>query len=50
MFIDGIKQQSPVITDAVSYLTKKVDTRSKDARVLKPTIATKTVSTSLIIK
>ncbi|KMZ63577.1 putative Protein KTI12 [Zostera marina] len=39
---DGIKQQSPVITDAVSYLTKKVDTRSKDARVLKPTIATKT--------
>ncbi|XP_073000228.1 protein KTI12 homolog [Typha latifolia] len=37
---DGIKQSSPVIEEAVSYLTKKVDSKTRDVRVLQPTIAT----------
>lgn len=40
---DGIKQSSPVISEAVSYLTKVVDSKTRDVRVLQPTIATQNV-------
>ncbi|URD77118.1 Chromatin associated protein KTI12 [Musa troglodytarum] len=43
---DEIRQSSPVIADAVSYLTKKVDSKSRDVRVLQPTIATQTAHTT----
>lgn len=39
---DGIKQKSEVISEAVSYLTRKVDSKTRDIRVLQPTIATQT--------
>ncbi|KAJ6805541.1 protein KTI12-like protein [Iris pallida] len=34
---------SPVIAEAVSYLTRKVDSKTRDVKVLQPTIATSTV-------
>lgn len=37
---DGIGKSSAAILDAVSYLTKKLDSRSRDVKVLQPTIAT----------
>lgn len=37
---DGIEKSSPVILDAVSYLTKTVDSKSRDVKNLQPTIAT----------
>ncbi|KAL7091276.1 hypothetical protein ACP275_12G095400 [Erythranthe tilingii] len=37
---DGIEKTSAAVIDAVSYLTKKVDSRTKDVKVLQPTIAT----------
>ncbi|KNA04707.1 hypothetical protein SOVF_197170 [Spinacia oleracea] len=37
---DGIDKSLPAIVDAVSYLTKKVDSRTKDIKILQPTIAT----------
>ncbi|XP_008802903.2 protein KTI12 homolog isoform X2 [Phoenix dactylifera] len=40
---DGVKQSSPAISEAVSYLTKKVDSKTRDVRVLQPTIATQNV-------
>lgn len=40
---DEINQSSPVIAEAVSYLTKKVDTKTRDVRILQPTIATQNV-------
>ncbi|ONK56660.1 uncharacterized protein A4U43_C10F11330 [Asparagus officinalis] len=40
---DGIEETSPVIADAASYLTRKVDSKTKDIKVLQPTIATQTV-------
>ncbi|CAD5182859.1 unnamed protein product [Musa acuminata subsp. malaccensis] len=43
---DEIRESSPVIADAVSYLTKKVDSKSRDVRVLQPTIATQTAHTT----
>lgn len=43
---DGIKQSSPVISEAVSYLTKRVDSKTRDVRVLQPTIATQNVRTT----
>ncbi|KAL6529313.1 hypothetical protein OROGR_014936 [Orobanche gracilis] len=39
-FRDGIEKSSPPILDAVSYLTKKVDSKTRDVRILQPTIAT----------
>ncbi|KAJ0972140.1 hypothetical protein J5N97_020099 [Dioscorea zingiberensis] len=39
---DGIKQESEAISEAVSYLTRKVDSKTRDIRVLQPTIATQT--------
>jgi protein KTI12 len=39
-FRDGIDQSSNAIRDAVSYLTKTVDSKTRDVRVLQPTIAT----------
>ncbi|XP_074560867.1 protein KTI12 homolog [Curcuma longa] len=39
---DGISQSSSVIADAVSYLTKKIDSKTRDVKVLQPTIATQT--------
>ncbi|PIA47160.1 hypothetical protein AQUCO_01400094v1, partial [Aquilegia coerulea] len=43
---DGIQQTSAAIVSAVSYMTKKVDSKSRDVRVLQPTIATQTARTS----
>lgn len=43
---DGIEKSSPAIVDAVSYLTKKVDSKTRDVKVLQPTIATQNVRTS----
>lgn len=37
-------ESAPVIAEAVSYLTKKVDSKTRDVKVLQPTIATQTVS------
>ncbi|PIN05144.1 RNA polymerase II elongator associated protein [Handroanthus impetiginosus] len=37
---DGIGKSSPAIVDAVTYLTKKVDSKTRDVKVLQPTIAT----------
>ncbi|KAL2928212.1 Protein KTI12-like protein [Bienertia sinuspersici] len=37
---DGIFKSSPAIVDAVSYLTKKVDSKTRDVKILQPTIAT----------
>ncbi|KAK1310264.1 hypothetical protein QJS10_CPA08g01237 [Acorus calamus] len=43
---DEIKQSSEAISEAVIYLTKKVDSKTRDVRVLQPTIATQSVRTS----
>lgn len=40
---DGIEKSSAAVSDAVSYLTKKVDSKSRDVKVLQPTIATQSV-------
>lgn len=37
---DGIENSSAAILDAVSYLTKKIDSKTRDVKVLQPTIAT----------
>lgn len=37
---DGIDKSSPAIVDLVSYVTKKVDTKTRDVKILQPTIAT----------
>lgn len=37
---EGIEKSSSAIIDAVSYLTKKVDARTRDVKILQPTIAT----------
>ncbi|KZV50236.1 hypothetical protein F511_03190 [Dorcoceras hygrometricum] len=37
---DGIGKSSSAIVDAVTYLTKKVDSKTRDVKVLQPTIAT----------
>ncbi|KAF3340971.1 protein KTI12 [Carex littledalei] len=39
---DDIEKSSTVIEEAVSYLTKKVDSKTRDVKVLQPTIATQT--------
>ncbi|XP_078439210.1 KTI12-like, chromatin associated protein [Wolffia australiana] len=44
-FRDGIRESSPAIIEAVSYLTKRIDSKSRDVRVLQPTIATQSVRT-----
>ncbi|KAL5704106.1 hypothetical protein ACHQM5_022579 [Ranunculus cassubicifolius] len=43
---DGIQQSSEAIIDAVSYLTKKVDPKSREIKVLQPTIATQNARSS----
>ncbi|CAN0896452.1 Protein KTI12 homolog [Linum grandiflorum] len=43
---DGIEKSSPAIVDAVSYLTKVVDSKTRDVRVLQPTIATQSTKFS----
>ncbi|KAI3429193.1 uncharacterized protein J3R85_008622 [Psidium guajava] len=40
---EGVTNSSTAITEAVSYLTKKVDSKSRDVKVLQPTIATQNV-------
>ncbi|GFZ10894.1 KTI12-like, chromatin associated protein [Actinidia rufa] len=45
-FKDGIEKSSPAILDAVLYLTKRVDSKTKDVKVLQPTIATQTARVS----
>ncbi|KAG5240187.1 protein KTI [Salix suchowensis] len=37
---DNIQKSSAAIVDAVSYLTKKVDSKTRDVKILHPTIAT----------
>lgn len=37
---DGIEKGSTAIVDAVLYLTKKIDSKTRDVKVLQPTIAT----------
>ena len=37
---DGIEKSSAAILDAVSYLTKQVDSKTRDVKILQPTIAT----------
>lgn len=37
---DGIEKFSAAIQDAISYLTKKVDSKTRDVKILQPTIAT----------
>lgn len=37
---EGIEKSSTAVMDAVNYLTKKVDSKTRDIRVLQPTIAT----------
>ncbi|KAK9052185.1 hypothetical protein SSX86_028813 [Deinandra increscens subsp. villosa] len=39
-FKDRIDKSSPAITDLVSYITKKVDSKTRDVKILQPTIAT----------
>lgn len=39
-YTDGIQKSSAAILDAVLYLTKKVDSKSRDVKILQPTIAT----------
>ncbi|XP_062111399.1 protein KTI12 homolog [Humulus lupulus] len=39
---DGIDKSSTAIIEAVLYLTKKVDSKTRDVKVLQPTIATQT--------
>lgn len=37
---DGIEKSSTAIQDALSYLTKMVDSKTRDVKILQPTIAT----------
>ncbi|KAL3501495.1 hypothetical protein ACH5RR_035944 [Cinchona calisaya] len=37
---EGIEKSSAAILEAVSYLTKKVDSKTRDVKILQPTIAT----------
>ncbi|WCJ22130.1 hypothetical protein M5689_004231 [Euphorbia peplus] len=39
-FKDGIQKSSSAILEAVLYLTKKADSKSRDVKILQPTIAT----------
>lgn len=43
---DGIDKTSAAILDAVLYLTKKVDSKTRDVKVLQPTIATQSARPS----
>lgn len=43
---DGIIKSSPAILDAVLYLTKRVDSKTKDVKILQPTIATQSARSS----
>ncbi|KAG7020162.1 Protein KTI12-like protein, partial [Cucurbita argyrosperma subsp. argyrosperma] len=43
---DGIEKSSTVILDVVSYLTKAVDSKSRDVKILQPTIATRSTRLS----
>ncbi|GMH15284.1 hypothetical protein Nepgr_017125 [Nepenthes gracilis] len=40
---EGIKKSSAAIIDAVMYLTKRIDSKTRDVKVLQPTIATQNV-------
>ncbi|XP_051146317.1 protein KTI12 homolog [Andrographis paniculata] len=43
---DRIEKSSAAVVDAVTYLTKKVDSKTRDVRVLQPTIATQNARVS----
>lgn len=43
---DQIEKSSAAVVDAVMYLTKKVDSKTRDIRVLQPTIATQSARVS----
>lgn len=40
---EEITPSATAITEAVSYVTKKADSKSRDVRILQPTIATQNV-------
>lgn len=44
LYSDDGEKSLNVIEEAVSYLTKKVDSKTRDVKVLQPTIATQTVT------
>lgn len=43
---DGVDKSSTAISEAVDYLTKKVDSKTRDVKILQPTIATQSARTS----
>lgn len=43
---EGIDKSSSAITDLVSYLTKKIDSKTRDVKILQPTIATQSSRSS----
>ncbi|KAL2546637.1 Protein KTI12-like protein [Forsythia ovata] len=43
---DGIEKSSAAIVDAIMYLTKKVDSKTRDVKVLQPTLATQNARTT----
>lgn len=43
---EGIEKSSAAIVDVVSYLTKKVDSKTRDVKILQPTIATQNARVS----
>lgn len=43
---DGIERSSPAIQDALFYLTKTVDSKTRDVKILQPTIATQNTRSS----
>lgn len=45
-FKDGIEKSSATIQDAVLYLTKKVNSKTRDVKILQPTIATQNIQFS----
>ncbi|EPS66192.1 hypothetical protein M569_08584 [Genlisea aurea] len=44
--LDGIRKSSAAIADAVAYLTKRVDSKTRDVKILQPTIATQSAHTT----
>ncbi|KAK4791129.1 hypothetical protein SAY86_031542 [Trapa natans] len=42
----GVDKSSPSILEAVSYLTKRVDSKTRDVKILQPTFATQTTRAS----
>lgn len=43
---EGVEKSSAAVVDVVSYLTKKVDSKTRDVKILQPTIATQSARVS----